>query len=183
MGKKIMSKLLSEDDKNAFRDAVKQIKPLPSKNDKVTLRKKKPKPIKRFAPEPTAPSFTISDYQTEATVGADDQLFFVRPGLSPKQIQSLKKGTLSIGASLDLHGCNAEAARDKLIEFIDAKYHANQRYLCIVHGKGHGAEPVLKNRLNNWLRQIEQVLAFASAQPKDGGAGALYVLLRSVVKK
>lgn len=179
MGKKVMAEQLSEDDKNTFRDAVKTIKPLSQKNDKVTLRKKKLKPIKRFAPEPTPPSFTISDYQTEQTVGADDQLFFSRSGLSPKQIQSLKKGRIAIAATLDLHGCNTETARDKLIEFIDAKYHANQRYLCIVHGKGHGAEPVLKNKLNNWLRQIDQVLAFASALPQHGGTGAMYILLKS----
>lgn len=174
-----MSEQLSEDEKNTFRDAVKKIQPLPNQNDKVALKKKKPKPIKRFEPEPTPPSFTISDYQTERTVGSDDQLFFTRSGLSPKQIQSLKKGRIPIAATLDLHGCSAETARDKLIEFIDHKYHHNQRYLCIIHGKGHGGEPVLKNRLNNWLRQIDQVLAFASALPRHGGAGALYVLLKS----
>lgn len=51
----------------------------------------------------------------------------------------------------------------------------------IVHGKGNGSRhrgPVLKQKLNYWLRQRDEVLAFCSARPVDGGTGAVYVLLR-----
>jgi DNA-nicking Smr family endonuclease len=50
-----------------------------------------------------------------------------------------------------------------------------------VHGKGNGSwqkQPVLKNKLNQWLRQRDEVLAFCSARPCDGGTGAIYVLLK-----
>ncbi|HET8706021.1 MAG TPA: Smr/MutS family protein, partial [Pseudomonadales bacterium] len=41
-----------------------------------------------------------------------------------------------------------------------------------------GREPILKSSVNHWLRQLPQVLAFCSAQPKDGGLGAVYVLVK-----
>jgi DNA-nicking Smr family endonuclease len=55
------------------------------------------------------------------------------------------------------------------------------RCVQIVHGKGYnspGNQPVLKNDINLWLRQHQDVLAFCSTPPKAGGTGALYVLLK-----
>jgi len=40
--------------------------------------------------------------------------------------------------------------------------------------------PVLKIKVNSWLRQKAQVLAFCSARPQDGDTGAVYVLLKKV---
>jgi hypothetical protein len=37
---------------------------------------------------------------------------------------------------------------------------------------------VLKNDINIWLRQHQEVQAFCSTAQKDGGAGAVFVLLR-----
>jgi DNA-nicking Smr family endonuclease len=51
----------------------------------------------------------------------------------------------------------------------------------IIHGKGHGShqrKPVLKGKVDHWLRQRRDVLAFCSARQADGGTGAVYVLLR-----
>lgn len=49
----------------------------------------------------------------------------------------------------------------------------------IVHGKGaHTGQTLLKTYVNGWLPQLPDVLAFVSALPRDGGAGAVYVLLR-----
>jgi DNA-nicking Smr family endonuclease len=56
--------------------------------------------------------------------------------------------------------------------------------VLIVHGRGHNSKdqiPVLKSRLANWLARgqwARLILGFTSARPCDGGAGALYVLLR-----
>jgi DNA-nicking Smr family endonuclease len=50
----------------------------------------------------------------------------------------------------------------------------------VVHGKGLGSpgkEPVLKSKVQRWLVQKNEVLAFVQAKPSDGGAGALVVLL------
>lgn len=39
--------------------------------------------------------------------------------------------------------------------------------------------PILKAAINHWLQRDPRVLAFCSAQSKDGGYGAIYLLLRS----
>jgi DNA-nicking Smr family endonuclease len=50
----------------------------------------------------------------------------------------------------------------------------------VIHGKGRGSGPrgpVLKHVVNHWLRRMDDVAAFATARPVDGGTGAVYVLL------
>ncbi|MDH3589226.1 MAG: Smr/MutS family protein, partial [Gammaproteobacteria bacterium] len=57
----------------------------------------------------------------------------------------------------------------------------DQHCVRIVHGKGKRsgkAGPVLKQKVCQWLRHRDNVLAFTTAPRSDGGAGALYVLLR-----
>ena len=51
----------------------------------------------------------------------------------------------------------------------------------IIHGKGLSSgkqKSVLKTYINHWLSEHERVLAFHSAKAKDGGTGAVYVLLK-----
>lgn len=178
MGIKSKDDTMSEEDRSLFREAMDKIKKI--KQERVILKRKPIQVMKRKRIEyPATATFTISDYQTEATVTSDDNLFYARPGLSEKQIRELRQGKIKIQARLDLHGFNTETARDELITFIDDKYKKDLRYLCIIHGKGHSDQPVLKNKLNNWLRQIDKILAFATARSKHGGAGAVYVLLKS----
>jgi DNA-nicking Smr family endonuclease len=161
-----------------FREAMKEVKPLGA-NKRVFLKKKlfnRRKFIEDFKQEDTL--FFLSDYQTEENVTADERLFFVRPGLQLKQIRNLKRGKISICATLDLHGFNIESARKELIRFLDYA-HQNKKYcINIIHGKGHAHQPILKNKLNNWLRQVKIVLAFCTALPKHGGGGATYILLK-----
>ena len=71
----------------------------------------------------------------------------------------------------------------KYISFISEASHLGLRTLLIVHGKGHSKAKgdkmaVLKGYVNQWLRELEDVQAFHSAQPQHGGTGAVYVLLR-----
>jgi DNA-nicking Smr family endonuclease len=57
----------------------------------------------------------------------------------------------------------------------------DKRCVRIIHGKGKSSEgklPVLKGKVNSWLRQRDEVIAFCSARPSDGGTGAVYVLLK-----
>jgi len=77
---------------------------------------------------------------------------------------------------------NTAQARLAMAAFITQCQTQRIRHVRIIHGKGFGAAgdaPVLKNRINAWLRQHHDVLAFCSAQHRDGGTGALYVLLRA----
>jgi DNA-nicking Smr family endonuclease len=78
-----------------------------------------------------------------------------------------------------MHGMTVEQAKSALSRFLTACQHNHCRYVLIIHGKGLSSKnPILKNKLNNWLRQLDDVLAFSSATPKEGHTGALYVLLR-----
>jgi DNA-nicking Smr family endonuclease len=169
---------ISEEDITAFKNALKNVRPI--KQDKVLL-KKKPVILKRPPPEllkAESPPVYLSEHNFEKIITSEQQLFFTRSGLPAKQIKQLKKGRLAIAARLDLHGCDAESAKSKLLNFLEDAYLQHKRCVHIIHGKGHSDKPILKNKLNHWLKQLDWVLAFSTALPKDGGAGALYVLLR-----
>lgn len=115
--------------------------------------------------------------------GPEDKLSFCKPGIQHKQFGKLKKGQLPPEAELDFHGMTANEAADSLGVFFSHCHQLNIRVVRVIHGKGQrSAEgiPILKNLLNQWLKNRPDVLAFCSATPKDGGAGAVYVLLKNM---
>ena len=105
----------------------------------------------------------------------------VIPSIPSKQFRALKNGLIPWEGKLDLHGVTTETAREALSQFIQNQTQQHKRCLLIVHGKGEhrqGTPPVIKNMINRWLPQFDEVLAFHSALPKDGGHGAVYVLIK-----
>jgi DNA-nicking Smr family endonuclease len=123
-----------------------------------------------------------SDYEIET----NDELYFSRPGIQDRVVRELRRGHLEIGLELDLHGLTVRHAREDLNRFLEECHRRDIRCVRIIHGKGYGSEdkqPVLKRKLNLWLRQREDVLAFTSATRRDGGTGAAYVLLRNPRRK
>lgn len=105
-------------------------------------------------------------------------------GLDPRLLRRLRRGDFAWQAYLDLHGLTAQPARVAVDEFLTAAVRVGHRCVLIVHGRGLNSKdqvPVLKEGLKGWLargRAAHVVLAFTTARPCDGGAGALYVLLR-----
>jgi len=99
-------------------------------------------------------------------------------------LESLRTGRFAVQAHLDLHGLGILDARDQFEKFI--RNCLWQAYGCvrIVHGRGqHSADghPLLKEHLQRWLcsrRMSRHILAYTSARLRDGGGGALYVLLK-----
>ncbi|MEX0606657.1 MAG: Smr/MutS family protein, partial [Halofilum sp. (in: g-proteobacteria)] len=86
----------------------------------------------------------------------------------------------TIDAELDLHGMTRVEAATALEQFMRECRQRRLGCVRIVHGKGRRSSdqgPVLKPAVANWLRRRNEVLAFTSARPVDGGSGALYVLL------
>ena len=109
-----------------------------------------------------------------------DELSFRRPHVPFKVLRDLKRGKYTIQDNLDLHGLTAREARLMLQEFMADALRHDRRCVRIVHGKGlrSGSRgPALKQKLNQWLPLWQEVLAFTSAPARDGGTGALYVLL------
>ncbi len=172
---------ISEEDSELFRETVGSITPL--KQDRVVQTKAKPssklknrEEHKRLATQ----TFYDSEYE-QNLLERGDELFFVRPGIQKQPIRKLRRGQFPIEDELDLHGLTVELARTELYNFLSDCHAHSLRCVRIIHGKGIGSEkkrPIIKNKVNNWLRQRNDVMAFCSAQQKDGGTGAIYLLLK-----
>jgi DNA-nicking Smr family endonuclease len=117
--------------------------------------------------------------QTEQAHLSDND--FVAQGVDRREIRKLKKGEYSVRDRRDLHGMTAADALASVGRFIENSQHSGHRCVCIVHGRGlHSKDnpPILKTRVREYLRSHRSVLAYADAPGSDGGAGAVYVLLR-----
>jgi DNA-nicking Smr family endonuclease len=93
----------------------------------------------------------------------------------------LKRGDYAADDRRDLHGMTAADACASVGRFIENSRHRRYRCICIVHGRGlhsEGQESILRTRVREYLRSHRSVLAYADAPRADGGAGAVYVLLR-----
>lgn len=174
---------LSDEDKTLFRQMMSEVKPLPKNKkvglptvEKIAANDRYPKKIKAIK---TDPLIHLSDSYTQ-TVQAETVLSYTSPSIPNKRFAELKKGLIPWQARLDLHGLRPDEARQALIHFILEQTALAHRCLLIIHGKGglQGEAPVLKNLVHHWLAQFTQVLAFHSAVKREGGSGALYVLLK-----
>ncbi len=108
-------------------------------------------------------------------------LSFRRTGIQQGVFKKLKDGQLMWKAAVDLHGCTVEQARQAVLDIIFAAQNDGITIIKIVHGKGYSQTSesgLLKTCVNGWLQQHRSVLAFHSALPKDGGNGAVMVLLK-----
>lgn len=105
-------------------------------------------------------------------------------GLDKSSARKLKDGKRPIEARMDLHGMTQAEAHRALDAFIDAASRAGRRCVLVITGKGGsggGTVGVLRQQVPRWLNQATLrplILAFSHARPKDGGEGALYVLLK-----
>ena len=129
-----------------------------------------------------ADSAAAGDGAAADTPTGESALSFQRPGVRIQTLRRLRRGLYPIDDELDLHGLTQSAARDLLAAFIERSRDRGCRCVRIIHGKGYrsGARgPVLKAAVNLWLRRHLDIMAFVSARPIDGGAGAVYVLLRA----
>ncbi len=116
---------------------------------------------------------------------SDEYIEGLADGIDRRLLRRLRAGDYAVQAHVDLHGLHRDAAKDKVGRFIVDSRRAGRRCVLIVHGRGlHSKDqiPVLKQALRGWLERgqlARSVLAFATARPADGGAGAVYVLLRA----
>lgn len=169
----------SKDDIETFQEAVKGTKPL--KQAKERIRPAPAKPPARIRKKTVEPDFkSMLDESAELPlVDGEQSISFHRPGLQNKILRNFRKGQYNIEAILDLHGMTVEKAQHAVDTFLRQCILDDSRVVLIIHGKGHhGQHPMLKNKLNYWLRNIKYVLAFCSATSTHGSRGALYVLLK-----
>lgn len=175
---------MSNKDDDPLMEAFRGIKPL--QQDRVVLRSERNSPTesqlahRRAALGSLRPhaNFLSTDHVEMLRPG--DWLSFKLPGVQEGVFRKLRLGHYPVDASLDLHRRTVAEAREDVWGFIRECLRREARVLIITHGKGrHSDTPaILKSHVNKWLRQLPDILAFHSAQPRHGGTGAVYVLLR-----
>jgi DNA-nicking Smr family endonuclease len=171
---------ISNEDRALFRELMSSVTPLKNtpKIQPPTLPKKTHQTIP--LPNNTLKSirYLSNDYQD--TVLSETTIAHLNQAIPKRRFRALINGEIPWQARLDLHGSNIDVARDSLSDFIEQHYQAATSCVLIIHGKGglQGEAPIIKNHVNHWLKQYSEVLAFHSARPRDGGNGALYVLLK-----
>ncbi|TQV66159.1 DNA endonuclease SmrA [Exilibacterium tricleocarpae] len=177
---------MSDNDNDSFAQAMGDVEPL--RTDKRVTLKADDKAAKvglehrRQAAEalPAADENALAGDFIEP-VAPLDILSYRQPGVQHGVFRNLRLGKYAIDARLDLHRMSVERARDAVYQFVRDCLEHDIRCVLITHGKGLMRQPqpaLLKSCVAHWLPQLPQVLAFHSAQPRHGGAGATYVLLR-----
>lgn len=127
------------------------------------------------------PADGLSDACVEP-VEPEQPVEYRKAGLQHGRFRQLKQGRFPVNDSLDLHGCTISEARNLLIRFLNSSQERQYSCVRIIHGKSHrnfGRQDTMKSHVNRWLRQIKAVQAFCSCLPRDGGCGAVYVLLKT----
>ncbi|OGT65197.1 MAG: hypothetical protein A3J38_09665 [Gammaproteobacteria bacterium RIFCSPHIGHO2_12_FULL_45_9] len=177
--------MLSDEEKILFEQAVQKVTPLtaPVRLKRPVQRTARPKRLyKPIASNPEAyfRGDLFFDPAEKARFGGEDSVHFVRGSLHRNTLRQLTRGTLIPEASVDLHMMTRAEALQVMQEFVSHCLATHKRWALVIHGKGSAkqAKPVLKNQVIDWLQEHPSVLAFCSAKPKDGGTGALYVLLK-----
>jgi DNA-nicking Smr family endonuclease len=179
------------DEASLFATAMQGIRPLESGAGAS------PEPIRPARPRPRLPAAEreaaevlqalqdLVDGEAPLSIHeTDEAVEGLADGVDPRLLRRLKRGEFSTQDHLDLHGLTREEARPEVVRFLEQAMALGKRCVLIVHGRGHGSKdhvPVLKLALQVWLIKSgmrKHILAFCTARPCDGGAGALYVLLR-----
>ncbi len=105
------------------------------------------------------------------------------------EMRELRAGRIRPQESIDLHGFTRDNAYRRLCNATARARADGKRCVVVVHGKGQRSKDgvaVLRDALDDWLGQaplVEQVIGSCRAQPRDGGTGATYLLLRAPGKE
>ncbi|MGB8696775.1 Smr/MutS family protein [Acinetobacter sp.] len=173
-----------EDDFDLFQKSMQGVKKMDTSNiAPIEKNKKKKMDAQTLAKRASATgpmqidNAELSDTQAMLNpVASQATLSYRIATLQHKVFEDLKVGNLRWFEAVDLHGCTVEDARAAVLQIIQMAKDENQNVIKIVHGKG--PEAILKTYVNGWLRQHRDVLAFVSAPEKQGGTGAVLVLLK-----
>ena len=169
-------------EKTLFQRAVGPVKPLASRpHVELNSTPAPPKAFQQKRDDDRVLRESLSDdFDVSTLLDTDDELSYRRSGIGTDVTQKLRKGHWSLQGQIDLHGLRTDEAREALGQFIKDAHKRGWRCVRVVHGKGLGSpgkSPVLKSKVQRWLVQKNEILAFVQAKASEGGAGALVVLL------
>jgi len=159
-------------DRALWQRAIRDVAPLQRREASIPT-----KPTASSDPSPTR------DEQQHASPSYPSSALDRFDGIDRANAERLKRGLHKIEARLDLHGLTQTEAHQELAAFIGRSRAAGCRCVLIITGRGLGPQGpgVLKRAVPRWLQEPElrqHVLAMALAQPRHGGSGATYLLLR-----
>ena len=163
----------NDEDEALWAYVTRDIEPLDK--DRVVIEKSDKRPSKQPKNTTEQPSFQPSVSKKKQPLSKD---------LDRRTELRLERGQFEIDAVIDLHGMNQRQAKYELETELASSYKSEKRMVLVITGKGARSETgvgVLKENVPLWLNEnpLNQiVLQFRQAKPKDGGDGALYVLLR-----
>ena len=168
-----------EDDDKLWRTVTDGVAPLRRKRGAVS--KQKPAPP-RPRPQPAAAPSTGA-LPAKPKAEPPSLVMGQGAGVDKRTVQRLKRGQLDMEARLDLHGLTQAEAHARLDRFLDVAQDRGLRSVLVITGKGLAGQGggVLRQIVPRWLNMPPsrgRVLTMSQAQPKDGGAGALYLLLK-----
>lgn len=167
-----------------FRQQMADVKPIDS-DDVVPVKKAKPTAAqearRQAAERQLEDDINYLSMEFVDLVAPEDLVEYRRDGVQHGVFKRLKRGDYGIEASLDLHHHSLRQAREALFDFIQLCHRRGVRSAIVIHGMGRHSKPhpaLLKSYVVKWLKQLEPVMAFNSAQRQHGGAGSVYVMLR-----
>lgn len=175
-----------QQDENYFKEAMSGVNPLTSdqtSNNVIHSKQKPPaKLINHFDFEDDLiVNDPLSDELEVTEIDGGEILSFCRDGIQKNVFKKLRSGHYRISDELDLHGLNVKQAKEVLVYYLQEAVQFEGCCIRIIHGKGLSSgkqKSVLKTYINHWMTEHERVLAFHSTKIKDGGTGAVYVLLK-----
>ncbi len=173
---------VNDEDSRLFRDAIGDVRRLDPVAPPPAIPKPEPHPHMLEADEAAVPGELLDMAFDPALMEVGEELSYLHDGYPPKLLRQLKRGQYSVQDDIDLHQMNAAAAQTTITAFLAEASARGLHCVRIVHGKGlrsKAAGPVLKALTERLLRRRDDVIAFASARPMQGGTGAVVVLLKS----
>jgi len=184
---------LTREDARLWRHAVRETRPLsperaegapdapaPESSPRPPSRKRAPATPAAKTPDESMPAERAAAKLRVGDVTALDRALATR----------LRRGTLAIDGTLDLHGMTRAEAHQALDAFVARAVGEGRRCLLVITGKGtrSGADDfgrprggVLRAAVPRWLDAPvarPHVLAVVPARPRHGGDGAFYVLIK-----
>lgn len=178
-------RVVTADEIRVWKAVVAEAKPLPGRSppaDPSPEAAALPEPVASPPPPPGKPPVRPSAHPpTPPRTGHGELHHGNSPGLDRRSAERLKRGEMEIEADLDLHGLTQDMAHAQLTAFIQRCWITQRRCVLVVTGKGAQGFGILRAQVPRWLNQSplrERILGFSYAQPRHGGDGALYVLIR-----
>ncbi|MCW8091826.1 DNA endonuclease SmrA [Alteromonas sp. ASW11-130] len=169
----------------SFFEAFSDVRPLAG-DDKINLHspeKSLAEKANKLVNDHTNQTTSANPLSLEAVepVSPDDFIAYQQPGIQDGVFKNLRLGKYVIDYRLSLKGLTLKQSRDQLYQTVVSCHEKGVRAILIQHGKGEQSKPfpgLKKSYLNRWLRDLEEVIAFHTAQPMHGGLGATYALLK-----